>query len=95
MEVRVKFMGIPDAVKAVGSKEVTAEIDEPTLGALLRQLQTTYGAPLQKAIFTQRGAVDHTIQLLRNGADFVERDALDLQLEDGDQLTFLMMMAGG
>lgn len=95
MEVHVKFMGVPDAVKAVGSKETTLQIDEPTLGELLRQLQTTYGAPMQKAIFTQRGAVDNAIQILRNGADFVARDALDLRLEEGDQLTFLMMMAGG
>jgi len=95
MEVHVKFIGVPGAVKAVGSKEITARLDQPTLGDLFRQLQTTYGAPLQKAIFTQRGTVDNAIQILRNGSDFVERDALDLRLDDGDQITFLMMMAGG
>ena len=95
MEVRVKFIGVPGAVQAVGHKEITAQIDEPTLGSLLLQLDTTYGAPLRKALFTPMGAVDNAIQILRNGRDFVARDALDLRLEEGDDITFLMMMAGG
>ena len=95
MEVRVKFIGVPGAVQAVGHKEITAQIDEPTLGGLLRQLQSTYGAPLRKALFTPQGAVDNAIQILHNGRDFVARDALGQHLDDGDQVTFMMMMAGG
>ncbi|MHB8762882.1 MAG: MoaD/ThiS family protein [Deferrisomatales bacterium] len=95
MEIQVKFIGIPGAIRAVGGKEVTARIDPPTLGGLLRQLEATYGAPLRKALLNPRGEVDQAIQILHNGTDFVARDALDLGLSEGDHVTFLMMMAGG
>ncbi|HSH68315.1 MAG TPA: MoaD/ThiS family protein [Deferrisomatales bacterium] len=95
MEVRVKFVGVPGAVKAVGQKELTVQISQPTLGELLNQLRGTYGAPLGKALFTPQGAVDNAIQILHNGRDFLARDALDQPLDDGDQVTFMMMMAGG
>ena len=95
MEVHVKFIGIPGAVQAAGKKEITAQISEPTLGGLLRQLQNTYGARLGKALFTPQGAVDNAIQILHNGRDFLARDALDQTLGEGDQITFMMMMAGG
>ncbi len=61
----------------------------------MRPLQSTYGAPPRKALFTPQGAVDNAIRILHNGRDFVARDALDQPLDDSDQVIFMMMMAGG
>ena len=93
MEVHVKFIGIPEAVKAVGKKEITTQIEQPTLGDLLRKLNSTYGAPLSSAILTDRGDVDEAIQILHNGASFLDRRALGQHLDNGDHVTFMMMMA--
>ena len=49
----------------------------------------------RKALFNQRGDVADAIQILHNGANFIPRDALAHPLGDGDQITFMMMMAGG
>ena len=95
MQVSVKFMGVPAAAKAVGQKEFTAQIDEPTLGGLLRSMEAAHGGPIRKALCNQRGDVDDAIQILHTGAEFIPRDALTHPLSDGDQVTFMMMMAGG
>lgn len=95
MEVQVKFLGIPGAIKAVGQKEVTVQLDTPTLGTLLRHLEQAYGKPLRDVLFTRTGEVDTAIQILHNGKDFVARDDLGKHLQEGDDVTFLMMVGGG
>jgi molybdopterin converting factor small subunit len=95
MEVRVTFGGLPELARAVGGKEISAQIQGGTLGDLLRELERAYGAPVRKSLVTPAGTVHETVQVLRNGANWIARDALDTRLEEGDSVTFLLMMAGG
>jgi molybdopterin converting factor small subunit len=95
MEVRVKFVGLPELTRAIGRKEVSARLEGDTFGDLLRHLADSYGAPFRKSLLTPEGTVHETVQVLRNGDRWIPRDALDASLEDGDSLTFLLMMAGG
>jgi molybdopterin converting factor small subunit len=95
MEVRVTFAGLNELARAVGQKEVSAQLSGDTLGDLLRHLEQAYGAPLRKSLLTPAGTVHETVQVLRNGATWIARDDLQAPLKEGDSVTFLLMMAGG
>lgn len=95
MNVKVKLVGLPKLARAVGAGEFEAPLEGGTFGDLLRHLERTYGAPVRKDLVNAQGTVDETVQILRNGDEWVGRDALSLPLADGDEITFLLMMAGG
>ena len=95
MRVRVTFAGLNDLTRAIGAKEVNAEFEGGTFGDLLGHLERAYGAPLRKEVLTPAGTVNETVQVIRNGAEWIGRDALDAPLQEGDGVTFLLMMAGG
>ena len=95
MRVRVKLVGLPKLARALGQGEFDVQLDGPTLGHLLRQLEARSGPQVRKDLLTAQGTVNDTVQVLRNGSDWVPRDALSFSLAEGDQITFLLMMAGG
>lgn len=95
MRVRVKLVGLPKLARAIGQGEFDAQLDGPTLGHLLRHLEARHGQQVRKDLLTPQGTVNDTVQVMRNGSDWIPRDALSHPLAEGDEITFLLMMAGG
>jgi molybdopterin converting factor small subunit len=95
MRVRVKLIGLPKLARAIGQSEFDVQLDGPTLGHLLRHLEASYGPQVRKDLLTAQGTVNETVQVLRNGSDWIPRDALSTSLDEGEEITFLLMMAGG
>ncbi len=86
MKIKLKFFGFPEVEKRVGGKEIDLDLDGRTYGDLLNFLQKTYGDSIKKALWQQ---------ILRNGKEWIRRDDLSYNLQDGDQLSFLRMIPGG
>jgi len=86
MKIKLKFFGFPEVEKKVGGKEIDLDLDGSTYGDLLKYLQKTYGESIKNALWQQ---------ILRNGKEWIRRNDLSYNLQDGDQLSFLRMIPGG
>jgi len=95
LRVTVEFVGLPELRKTIGSKSLRVSLDRGTMGDLLSQLERMYGAPVRKSLLDSKGNIHETIQVIRNGREWLARDNPMAELRDGDRITFLLMVAGG
>jgi len=86
MKIKLKFFGFPEVERVMGGQEIDLEFEGNTYGDLLNYLHNTYGESIRKTLWQQ---------ILRNQKEWIKRDDLTHSLHDGDQLTFLQMVAGG
>ncbi len=86
MKIKLKFFGFPELEKKIGGKEIDLDLEGSTYGDLLDYLQKTYGESIKKPLRQQT---------LRNGKEWIRKDDLAYTLQDGDQLSFLLMVPGG
>ena len=86
------MVGFPDLQARLGADPVNVELDGSTVGDLLRWLQRTHGDPSRTRLLDAAGRLDPDIVVLRNGRQPVSRD---VQLSEGDQLTLVVIVAGG
>ncbi|WP_025323617.1 MoaD/ThiS family protein [Deferrisoma camini] len=94
MAIVVRFLGFPEIKRILGRTEFRVEADPPTLAGLLEALRAQ-GVPVDDAVVTEEGHVRPTVQVIRNGDDWIPRDRPDTPLGPDDEITFLFMMAGG
>lgn len=92
MRVRVKLVGFPDLQARLGTDPANVELDGSTLGDLLRWLQRTHGDPAGIRLLHTSEQLDPDIVVLRNGRQPIP---LDAKLSEGDQLTLVVVVAGG
>lgn len=96
MLVRVEFVGLPELRKAAGSREISLELRNTTLGGLIGELERLHGPIARRSLLAPDGAqVDQSIQVLRNGSEWLSREDLGAPLRSGDRITFMLMVAGG
>jgi molybdopterin converting factor small subunit len=86
MNIKLKFFGFPEVLKMLGKNELDVQVKGATIGDLQHQLEETYGEGIKK-IFT--------VQILRNGQEWIKMNDRSHPLGDGDQLSFLNMITGG
>jgi len=86
---------LPMLTEVVGRDELEVELDGRTAGDLLDHLTRTYGKGARDALLDERGQLDLEVQLLRNRKDWITRDSLNTELEEGDHVTIMVLMAGG
>jgi MoaD family protein len=94
MKVRLKFF-LPALPEAIGNKELDVEFSGETVNDLIEFLVDRYGKKARQALFDESGKFDPLVQVLLNGEEWVTRDQFDKGLNDGDQIVFMMLMAGG
>jgi MoaD family protein len=94
MKVKLKIL-LPTLPEATGRKELEIDFAGDTVGDLIEHLITRYGRKARKALCDEQGRLDPVIQVLLNGEEWVTHDRLDTALEDGDNVTLMMMIAGG
>ncbi len=86
MNLEVKILGFPDIQEILGGNEIKLEIDGKNLGDLLEHLRNLYGEVIQKILEGQ---------ILRNGREWLQPHDLSHPLENGDQVSFFHLLAGG
>ena len=94
MRVNLKIL-LPTLPEVIGGKELRVEFDGETVNDLLEYLMTRYGRKARQALCDDQGKLDPVIQVLLNGEEWVSHDRLDTVLQDGDDIIFMMLMAGG
>ena len=94
MKVHLKIF-LPTLPEAIGDNELEFEFAGSTVNDLIGSLIERYGQKARYALNDEQGQFDPLIQVLLNGEVWVTRDQLDTTLQDGDDLIFMMMMAGG
>ena len=92
MKIRVKLVGLPHLQARLGVDPVNVELDGSTVGDLLRWLQRIHGDPSRTRLLDASGRLDPDMVVLRNGRQPVSQD---VQLSEGDQLTLVVVVAGG
>ena len=91
----ILIMLLPTLSKAVGGSDLEVELAGETVNDVIEFLIAQYGQSAKKALLNDDGVLDPMIQILLNGEEWVPHDQLDMNLQDGDSLFFMVMMAGG
>jgi MoaD family protein len=94
MKVKLKIF-LPLLPEVIGSKDLEVELAGETINDLIEHLVAQYGRKAKKALYDSTGKLDPVIQVLLNGKEWVTHDRLDTALQDGDEVMFMIMMAGG
>ena len=93
--IKVKFFGLNDLTSRIGDNQLNLDLDGNTFRDALKQLDNTFGAAFHNAVLNKQGEVDTTIQVVKNGDEWLSRDGYNQRLEEGDELCFFLMIAGG
>ncbi len=94
MKIKLKIF-LPLLPEVIGRKELEVKFAGETVNDLIAHLITQYGRKAAKALYDSTGKLDPVIQVLLNGKEWVTHDRLDTALQDGDEVMFMIMMAGG
>jgi len=94
MKVNLKIF-LPMLSDAIGHKELEVEFPGSTVNDLINHLIDVYGRKVEDALLDENGEFDPVIQILLNGEEWIPIDQLDMELNNGDSVVILMMMAGG
>ncbi len=93
-KIQVQFV----STLAIFTKEHKVEFDVPsgsTITTLLGLLHQKYGKEEGAKIFENKGNVSHALVILVNGTDIRREEGLDTELQDGDVVVFMPVIAGG
>jgi MoaD family protein len=94
MKVHLKVF-LPALAELMGGKELELQFAGDTVGELLDQLIRQYGRRAERELYDETGGLDPMVQVLVNGEQWITRECLGTELQEGDQVVLLMMMAGG
>lgn len=94
MKVVLKIL-LPTLPEAIGGSDLEVDLIGKTINDVIEFLIAQYGKSAKKALLNDNGKLDPMIQILLNGKEWVAHDQLDMNLQDGDSLFFMVMMAGG
>lgn len=79
----------------MGKKKLKVEIAGGTGEDVIEELIRHYGKKARDAFYDQDGKFDLMIQIALNGKPFIHPDRRDTPLNEGDQLIFMVLLAGG
>ena len=95
MKITVEFLSLPNIVRKVGSKSVVLDFSGTTVRDLVREVAGKYGSDVQKFLLDETGNLDMTLSLTVNKQEWIRYNQMDKPLHDGDQVTIMMLVAGG
>ncbi|MFQ5826494.1 MAG: MoaD/ThiS family protein [Dehalococcoidia bacterium] len=90
MVIRVKAHGLLRAV--LGDREVAVSPAGNTLGDLIEQLATQFGAKVKEELFDEEGNLDYSHAFFVRGE---RRSNLSDKIEDGDEVVVTSIIGGG
>ncbi len=94
MKVHLTIL-LPVLPEAIGNKELQVEFAGETVNDLIEHLIVRYGRKARQALYDTEGKLDPVVQILLNGEQWVPHDRLDTVLHDGDNVMFMIVLAGG
>ncbi len=95
MKINVEFLGFPTVSDVVGKKKMSLDIPGNTVKNVIDELVGLYGKKVKDSFYDEKGNLDVTIQMMLNGKLFSSADIQSPSLNEGDTLTFMLLLAGG
>ena len=90
MKILVNLLGTEVRLK----QEVSLNLSSPALENALRALKDRYGGPLEKFLKEDLSPVEGCTILL-NGRNIGSLSPGETKIQDGDEITFTVLVAGG
>jgi molybdopterin converting factor small subunit len=95
VKINLRLMALPALVKAMGGKKVQVDFSGETVADLLDHIVKRHGRAAEEALLDEDGKLDTIIQILINEKEWVVHDELDVPLKEGDDVIFMLIVAGG
>lgn len=95
MKISVEFLSVPIVTKIVGGKFISFDLSGQTVDDLIDEMINKYGQKLRRFLFDDSGKLDTVFKILLNKKEWIRRDQMNKPLKDGDQVTLMMLVAGG
>jgi len=95
MKIRLEIRLLPMLAKIVGKGEFEFEFPGETIKELIEELVQSFGSKARDALMNDRGDFDTMIQIALNRKMWITGDKLDTPLNDGDTVTFMLLIGGG
>jgi molybdopterin converting factor small subunit len=95
MKIEITFLSLPKVTKIIGSKTISFNFSGQTINDLLNELVQKYGAELGQFLLDDSGKLDMVFKIILNKKDWIKGDQLNKVLQDGDELTIMMLVGGG
>ena len=86
---------MPIVTKIVGGKSISFDFSGQTVDDLISEMINKYGQKLRRFLFDDSGKLDVVFKILLNKTEWIRRDQMNKTLKDGDQVTLMMLVAGG
>jgi MoaD family protein len=94
MKVKLRIF-LPTLPEMIGRKELEVEFIGETINDLIDHLDAKYGKNVKQVLYDKNGKLDPLVQVLLNGETWITDDRLATVLQEGDEVIFMMMLAGG
>jgi MoaD family protein len=95
MKINLEFLGFPMVSDVVGKKRLELDISGMTVKDVIEELINRYGKKVRDAFYDAQGNFDLMIQIALNGKSFIPPDKHNTPLKEGDNLIFMLLLAGG
>jgi molybdopterin converting factor small subunit len=95
LRLRVRLVGFPEIRGRWGTDSTELDFEGSTVGDLLQRFQSDHADPAGTKVLGREGRLDPDVQLIRNGREWLPPDRLDETLSDGDEITLVVLVAGG
>ena len=94
MKISVEFLGFPMVSNVLG-KRLELDIPGSSVKDLIDELVRRHGRKIENAFYDEKGTLDVTLQMMINGKLIGSADIHSSSLNEGDTLTFMLLLAGG
>jgi molybdopterin converting factor small subunit len=95
MNINVEFLSLPLITRELGKKKIGVVFPGGNLSHLLQHLSGSV-KKFREMVLDGGDKLAYDIQLYVNGKSRVSGETVDeMELKDGDQVTFMMLVAGG
>jgi molybdopterin converting factor small subunit len=95
MKIQVEFLGLPMVSDIIGAKKLKLDFPGETVKDVMDELVRRHGKKLGDTFYDTDGHFDPMIQIALNGKLFIDADQHDTVLNEGDNLVFILLLAGG
>jgi molybdopterin converting factor small subunit len=95
MKLEVEFLSLPLITRGLGRKKISVAFPGGNLSQLLKHLSGSV-KKFREMVLDGGEVLASDVQLYVNGTSRVSGETIhETELKDGDQITFMMLVAGG
>lgn len=95
MNVRIKVLDLPEVVSVFGERKFSFSFSGQTLQDLLQALFNHYGPCLSNIILDPEAGLNKAVQISIKGNLCAQQLDRPIYLQEGEEITFMVLVDGG